>query len=66
MTQNEIYKCITKGNNLTTSELYQDLEQLDIMLSFTYRHLTTEEHNLVIATRLFLEYQLTLRGEQNG
>ena len=53
MTQNEIYKCITKGNELTTSQLYQDLEQLDIMLSFGYRHLTSQEHNLVMATRLF-------------
>lgn len=66
MTYNQIELCIKKGHTLTTTQIYQDLEQLDVMLSFTYRNLTNEEHNLVIATKLFLEYQLTLRGEQNG
>tara|TARA_R100001460_G_scaffold43759_1_gene80113 strand:+ start:533 stop:733 length:201 start_codon:yes stop_codon:yes gene_type:complete len=66
MTYNQINECIRKGNVLTTSQIYNDLEQLDIMLSFSYRHLTSEEHNLVIATKLFLEYQLTLRGDENG
>jgi len=66
MTYKQIELCIKKGHLLTTAEIYQDLEQLDVMLSFSYRNLTNQEHNLVIATRLFLEYQLTLRGEQNG
>jgi len=66
MTYNQIHECIRKGNLATTSQIYNDLEQLDIMLSYSYRHLTSEEHNLVIATKLFLEYQLTLRGDENG
>ena len=66
MTFNEINDCIRKGHLINTSDIYKNLEQLDIMLSFTYRNLTSEEHNLVIATKLFLEYQLTLRGGENG
>lgn len=66
MTFNEINNCIRKGHLINTSDIYKNLEQLDIMLSFTYRNLTSEEHNLVIATKLFLEYQLTLRGGENG
>ena len=66
MTFNEINNCIRKGHLINTSDIYKNLEQLDVMLSFSYRHLTSEEHNLVIATKLFLEYQLTLRGGENG
>jgi len=66
MTFNEINNCIRKGHLINTSDIYKTLEQLDVMLSYTYRNLTSEEHNLVIATKLFLEYQLTLRGGENG
>ena len=66
MTYDQIHECIKNGNKMTTNQLYQDLEQLDVMLSYTYRNLTNAEHNLVIATKLFLEYQLSLREESNG
>jgi len=66
MTTNQIQECITNGNRMTTQQIHQDLEQLDVMLSFTYRNLTNAEHNLVIATKLFLEYQLSIREECNG
>ena len=66
MTYNEINETIRNGHLLATSQIYKNLEQLDIMLSYSFRNLTSEEHNLVIATKLFLEYQLTLRGGENG
>ena len=66
MTYNEINETIRNGHLLATSQIYKNLEQLDIMLSYSFRNLTSEEHNLVIATKLFLEYQLTLRGGENA
>ena len=66
MTYNEINETIRNGHLLATSQIYKNLEQLDIMLSYSFRNLTSEEHNLVIASKLFLEYQLTLRGGENG
>ena len=66
MTYNEINETIRNGHLMATSQIYKNLEQLDIMLSYSFRNLTSEEHNLVIATKLFLEYQLTLRGGENA
>lgn len=66
MTYNEINETIRNGHLMATSQIYKNLEQLDIMLSYSFRNLTSEEHNLVIASKLFLEYQLTLRGGENG
>jgi len=66
MTYNEINETIRNGHLMATSQIYKNLEQLDIMLSYSFRNLTSEEHNLVIASKLFLENQLTLRGGENG
>tara|TARA_R100001460_G_scaffold23435_1_gene47236 strand:+ start:2548 stop:2748 length:201 start_codon:yes stop_codon:yes gene_type:complete len=66
MTYNEINETIRNGHLMATSQIYKNLEQLDIMLSYSFRNLTSEEHNLVIASKLFLEYQLTLRGGENA
>jgi len=66
MTYNEINETIRNGHLMATSQIYKNLEQLDIMLSYSFRNLTSEEHNLIIASKLFLEYQLTLRGGENG
>ena len=66
MTYNEINETIRNGHLMATSQIYKNLEQLDIMLSYSFRNLTSEEYNLIIASKLFLEYQLTLRGGENG
>tara|TARA_Y100001937_G_scaffold71537_1_gene97378 strand:+ start:2317 stop:2514 length:198 start_codon:yes stop_codon:yes gene_type:complete len=65
MTIEELNKCILKGHLMASSEIYKKLEIIDVILGNTYQ-LTTEQINFVHASKLFLEYQLNLRGGNNG
>ena len=66
MTIEELNHCITRGYLMTSLELYTNLELVEEMLTFSYRNLSNKEYNLVMATKLFLQYQIQKRGDYEG
>ena len=66
MTIEELNHCITRGHLMSSSELYTNLELVEEMLTFSYRNLSNKEYNLVMATKLFLQYQIQKRGDYEG
>ena len=66
MTIEELNNCITRGHLMTSSELYTNLELVEEMMTFSYRNLSNKEYNLVMATKLFLQYQIQKRGDYEG